>query len=378
MPQKRAKRGSVKVENANGTLRLRFTHSGQRFVISLGLTDTAWHRHLAGERAFKMQRAIEFGEFRPDLIDQFRVQMHCSNQGSSNSTTAETKPLLPLWQQYSEVKRAGKSPATIRQYNWVEGHIQRLPVSDLLQAQAMLDAITKLKPGTQKTLLMEFSACCNWAMNSGLIDLNPFLRAAARVKVPTQGTVKGEIRPFSKAERDAIIAAFKASDDYHHYAALVAFLFFTGARPGEVIPMTWEQIGMTHILFDRTWVYSGKGYQLNRRLKTQISRRFPINAQLRGLIDSWQRGSSDALVFPSVEGKYINWSNFTRRAWKGVLESLPDVEYRKPYQMRHSFISYCREANLPSTTISEWVGNSAATIDSVYARSTYALSVPEL
>jgi integrase len=45
------------------------------------------------------------------------------------------------------------------------------------------------------------------------------------------------------------------------------------------------------------------------------------------------------LVFPSPKGKPISDQNFRKRAWKTVLSKM-GVEYRKPYNSRHTLTSH--------------------------------------
>jgi integrase len=83
-------------------------------------------------------------------------------------------------------------------------------------------------------------------------------------------------------------------------------------------------------------------------------------------------------VFPSPEGKFVDWHNFTNRAWKAVLKSLNKIEHRNAYQTRHTFCSLCREADIPSIQLAKWVENSAQMIDRVYAKPVDRIAVPEL
>ena len=180
--------------------------------------------------------------------------------------------------------------------------------------------------------------------------------------------------------RHSIIEAFKGNRYYSHYAPLVEFLFFTGCRPSEAIALQWKHINHTAITFEQAVIYNGKELVLKNGLKTQQSRRFPINAQLARLLKTIKPETCklDVLVFPSPDGKYVDWHNFTNRAWKSVLKSLVNVEYRNPYQTRHTFCSLCREADIPSIQLAKWVGNSAQMIDRVYAKPVDHIAVPEL
>lgn len=128
-------------------------------------------------------------------------------------------------------------------------------------------------------------------------------------------------------------------------------------------------------------VYAGKrGNVLKKGLKTQEKRKFPINAQLAELLQSIRpaKCEPDALVFLSRKGKILDWHNFSNRAWKSVLASLPEITCRNPYQTRHTFCSLCREENVASIQIAKWVGNSPEMIDRIYARPVDQVQVPIL
>jgi integrase len=206
------------------------------------------------------------------------------------------------------------------------------------------------------------------------------------------GEEEGETNPFTREERDRIIAAFKANRYYKRYAPLVEFLFFTGCRPSEALPLQWKNLKPQVITFRRVLVYDGKKLVIQDRLKTQALRKFSINTQLAEIVAAIkpENCNPESLVFPSPKGKFIDWHNFTTRAWKKILESLsqdkvlPDgevllgIEYRNPYQMRHTFCSLCREGDIASIQLAKWVGNSAEMIDQVYAKPVDRIPVPIL
>ncbi|WP_416676729.1 site-specific integrase [Egbenema bharatensis] len=206
------------------------------------------------------------------------------------------------------------------------------------------------------------------------------------------GEEEEEINPFTREERDRIIAAFQANRYYKGYAPLVEFLFFTGCRPSEALALQWKNVKQQVITFRRVLIYDGKKLVIQDKLKTQALRKFSINPQLAEIIAAIKPENSDpeSLVFPSPKGKFIDWSNFTTRAWAKILASLaqdtvlsngeilPGIEYRNPYQMRHTFCSLCREGDIASIQLAKWVGNSAEMIDRVYAKPVNRISVPIL
>jgi integrase len=53
----------VRVENANGRLRLRFTHNGRRYVVAVGLPDSKVNRLVAQQKAAQIELDIASGNF---------------------------------------------------------------------------------------------------------------------------------------------------------------------------------------------------------------------------------------------------------------------------------------------------------------------------
>jgi integrase len=110
-------------------------------------------------------------------------------------------------------------------------------------------------------------ACCNWAVEEGLIEANPFL--GMKIRVPKGLSEDEDINPFTKAERDLLIATFAEDRYYSHYTNYVRFLFFTGARPSEVIGLQWKHVTKSVIKFRPAVVVSEDGLTLKEGLKTQ-------------------------------------------------------------------------------------------------------------
>lgn len=126
-------------------------------------------------------------------------------------------------------------------------------------------------------------------------------------------------------------------------------------------------------------VISESGLTCKPGLKTQKKRVFPINNRLASFLKSIQpvEKSDAAKVFPSPEGKWIDVQNLGRRAWKGILETLDDVEYRKLYQTRHTFITMALKNGVDVKDLAKMVGNSPEIIYRHYAGQSRELFLPE-
>lgn len=140
---------------------------------------------------------------------------------------------------------------------------------------------------------------------------------------------------------------------------------------------------------------SEAGFTLKQGLKTQAQRRFPLNNQLRDILESIKpiHCQPNDFIFKSKKGGFIDFGDFLNHAWRGyknrhgkqiegiVMQLVRQgvvSEYRVPYQCRHTFITLCIEANIDVKDVAKWVGNSPEIIYKHYAGNKRDLQVPEL
>lgn len=310
--------------------------------------------------------------------------------------SSESLNLLRTWDKYIDFKRPSISPSYLaHQLQATRNHLQKLSDLPGADAVAIRDwAISNLSIDSAKRLISQLSACYSWAKNSKLIEANPFAGMASEIKLPRCKKVNAgerEIEPFTATERDAIIAAFRTNQFCHpftsrnhlhsNYAAYVQFLFYTGCRPSEAIGLQWKNIDFDKriVLFREVVVQSPKGRIRKEGLKTQAFRKFKINDQLREILENAKplSRSAENLVFPAPEGGFIVQDNFRKRVWKTVLQGL-QIEYRVPYQTRHTFITLCLDKGIDAKDIAHWVGNSPEIIYRHYAGSRHSLQVPKI
>lgn len=365
-PTGRASKGSVSILNSNDRLQLRFRYRGKRYYISTGLADTPNKRKLAELKASEIEKDI--------LCERLDLTLEKYQPQSALSTITPVIPikkpkpnLNELWDKYSEFKKPQISPSTyVKDFAKHRNHIAKLPTRSLDEASAIRDyLLANLTPDAAKRCLIQFKACCNWAMEEGLIDTNPF--AAMKIKTSKGATEEQDVNPFSKEERDLIIHTFASARHYSHYTHYVRFLFFTGCRPSEAIGLKWKHITNNVVQFRESVVVSEDGLVLKEGLKTQRKRDFPINSELKAILDEIKptEPNAEALIFTSPKGKFIDHHNFSNRAWKSMLAKCC-IPYRKSYQTRHTFISLCVESHINSTAIRRWTGTSAKMIDNHY------------
>ena len=371
-PTGRITKGSVATIISNNRLQLRFHYAGKRRYLSLGLSDTPINRKFARLKAAEIEQDI--------LKDRFDTTLKKYKSASEQEKTARSTSeeslifnLDELWKKYSEFKRPQVSPSTYtKDFKRHRNHIAALPTRSLNEASVIRDWLLEHKTiNTAKRCLTQIKACCQWSVEEGLIETNPF--ALMKIQVPKGTDDEADINPFTKEERDLIIRTFKSNSYYSYYAPYVQFLFFTGCRPSEAIALQWKHIKSKVIQFRQSVVISEEGLVCKEGLKTQKKRDFPINDELQVILAEIKptRIDMETYVFPSPKGKFIDQGNFSSRAWKSILKQC-NIPYRKSYQTRHTFITMCVEANYNSTLIGRWTGTSAKMIDKHYGATNFA------
>jgi len=377
----KAPKGSVQIKPSNNRLQLVFSFGGKRHYLSTGYPDTPQYRKLAKMKASEIEKDILYERF-DSTLEKYKPKSALSTVTPVTPISTPKPNLAELWGKYVEWKRPQCAPSTMKnQYQAYASYLERLPIHDLDRANEIRDHVLQTIPiNSAKRFIVALNACCNWAVKSGLITENPFYGMASEIKLPKSEKADNDINPFSLPERNQIIEAFKSNRYYKIYAPLVEFLFNTGARPSEVIALQWKHVtsDLKFVSFEQAVTVSEKGLAVKQGLKTQEKRRFPCNAKVQGILSSIkpEDAKPDDLLFPSPEGKYIDFHNFRNRAWKTVLANL-DIIYRKPYQTRHTFITLALENGLDAKDVARLVGNSPEIIYRHYAGNKRELFVPE-
>lgn len=386
--QGKACKGTVQIKNSNGCLQLVFSYGGKRHYISTGFTDIPTNRKVVEMKARQIELDILSGHFDPTLAKYKPESLHST---VTPIFTPISKPkfnvgpsLVELWEKYTDFKRPSLSPSTIaKDFTNVSRCIDRnLPTKTLDGAVTIRDWLVANKSSSAaKRILTQLNACCEWAVKSQLIKLNPFEGMSTDIKIPKGSKEDGDINPFSIFERDQIIAAFQSNQNYKHYASLIEFLFYTGCRPSEAVALQWKHISkdFSSIRFEQAVVISQSGLTCKPGLKTQKRRIFPVNARLANFLKSIKTSkmTSEAKVFPSPEGKWIDVHNLAQRAWKTVLSTLSEIEYRKLYQTRHTFITLALDNKMDVKDVAKLVGNSPEIIYRHYAGQSKEIIVPD-
>ena len=105
----KARKGTVKVENDKGWLRLRFSHGGKRYAFALGVPDTLLNRKIAEAKAQQIELDIISSNFDATLVKYKPEKL--SDDGKAGFLT-----IPELFHRFMEHKAKEVSPKTMEKY----------------------------------------------------------------------------------------------------------------------------------------------------------------------------------------------------------------------------------------------------------------------
>lgn len=362
--RERAKKGSVKVENLRGMLRLVWSRQGRRYYLSLGLRDTPVNRSAAEFKAAIIERDIAAENFDTSL------KRYGARVDGEKITAVE------LIERYMKSRAPYVDPLTIDRMGGLRNHLEshlKSQASEVTESDAVRFCqylTTVHQPVTLSGHVTTLRAVWRWGIKQGLVESNPWLD----IQVKRKG--KRAPRPFTKDEATRIKEAFRRHPRYSHYADYVDFLFSTGCRTGEAIGLRWKDLS-GH--FGTVWF----GEILTRGGRKDEKRKKPRTIGLPPTVQAMlqrrhnDRCQPDDLIFYGVRGGPINSDYFTRSAWADILKEL-GIEYRKPYCTRATLISHAIEAGMNPVDVAYLVGNTPKVIFEHYAGLIRRPQLPDL
>jgi integrase len=356
--QLKSQKGKVKVENDKGWLRLRFTHLGKRYAFALGYPDTVIGWKLAESKAQQIELDILSYNFDPTL-----AKYKPERQAGANQSDVLSVP--GLFQRFMDYKAKGLSAKTMEKYratyNYLVKFFQNKAVDALNESAAEEFAKwqfgKKLSQDQVKRRLEELEACWLWHK----VEQNPWKVVGDRIKVPP----KQKPKPFTREEIQKILEGFGGDRHYKHYLNFVEFLFGTGCRIGEAIGVRWK-----HVTDDCSQVWIGEQITRGNRkaTKTNRARTITLTPKLQAMLLSRKPNKPDpeGLIFTAPKGGALDDHNFRNRPWKNVITQL-GIDYRKPYNTRHTLVSHALDLQMNPVLVAELTGHNVKTLYEHYA-----------
>jgi integrase len=329
-----------------------------------GRNDTPRDRQWVLGKILQIQTDIDAGIFDSSLVKYF-------GENTPVKTFGDYWGGFIQWK--LDTKQIAQTTAKIRFQNTFTNILQ--PMMDHPVNSELIKKLEQLARGgvaksTLKNLYQSLNQLGDYGEINGYWKTNPFkpLTLVNLTHKQTKQLTQQTKIAYSKIEARAIIDYFKMTDQ--DMARLIEFLFLTGARHGEAIALTRENIKPDYILFNCSY---NSAYKItNAATKTKTDRVFPIPPG--GKLDRLLRVNSHTpgLVF-TYRGKQFH-SGTLSKLWRSAIAVLIEQglvkQYLKPYSTRHSFINWQITGGVDIKTIADCVGNSPAAIMKHYLDST--------
>jgi integrase len=352
----------ITIENHDGRYRLRWLYLGKRFTMSCGVPATPTGKAIAKQKAAQIEK---------DLLNDYFDTTLVKYRPKTLGKTATELSCAELFERFTQhrFKDYGLSPGSRSRYTCIKGYLSArldMPahqVGDRTAGNFAAYLSERLSGITAKTYIYLIAASWDWAKGRYHVAAqNPWTGLAVKIKTHQQQRVK----PFTAAEIQAILGAFRSSPHYQHYADFVSFLFGVGCRFGEAAGLQWKHVGDD---FQAVWIGESVSRRHRKSTKTGKSRTVTLSpsvAKILGDRHTAIKPKPDDLVFPSPKGLPIDDHRFRARAWKAILEQCR-IDYRKPYAVRHSVISHALANGANPMDLAEQTGHDKRVLLSTYA-----------
>jgi integrase len=195
------------------------------------------------------------------------------------------------------------------------------------------------------------------AVTWGILDVNP---AKLGVENPQRRPI--EKRPFeSWDEVEAVAARLRGC-----LGPMVIFAAATGLRPGEWVALEQRDLDReARVVYVRRSF--GKGRVKCTKTETSV-RAVPLQAIALAALEQLPAGGPSDLLFPTVNGGYLDLHNFRNRDWKPAQLAAGIEPFRRIYDLRHTFATFALRAGISTFDLSRYMGASLTMIDRHYGR----------
>ena len=360
----RGEKGKVSIEAIDGWLRLRWRVHGKQYALRVGLPDTKANRMVAQSKAHQIYLDVISGNFDPTL-DKYRPP----RQNDCGLVKSVSVSLIDAYEQFCKYKSKQLDPRTYEKYQTLGKQLKAYHQDKELTAIAPEDVegfwnyleelgLEKLTRKGKAVLLAAFG---KWAFEQGLIEDNFWRDVPKWVRLPAPESPK----PFTPEETQKILAAFKSHRYYSYYYPFVLFCFGTGVRLGEAIGLQWKRLSEDCATLE---IVEALSRGVRKPTKTNRSRLFRLARNIAEMLLQHKPANAqpEDIVFTTPRGHAIDDHNFRNRAWITILNE-QQISYRKPYNMRSTFISHALASGMNPMIVSQITGHDPQVMFNHYA-----------
>jgi integrase len=380
---KTGKFGKVKVETFRDKYRLRFSYLGKRYSLTTSdITDEGFKVSCAKAQEINSDILMErfddtLAKYSPERAKALEIL-----------EISKKLTLTNVWDNYKKIKENVVMPST-KKCCWAttERCISSVN-SSLLEIDKAPQFIAALlenySAGTLRPVMGDINAAVNLAVNMKMIDSNPYslVKLPKKIKKPIECYEDNEIKEILEAFYEDTYCSVYSSVKHSYYYYYVSVLALTFARPEEIIALTWNDLKTKG---EKTYIVISKVYSKGfiQTSKTKEIRLFKCNDQLTKLLVEAPRIENEHnLMFPSIQGGYINHGNWSKRYWRPLINGLVKDgkihKYLKPYVLRHSGITRLIRLGFDISTVASLAGNSTEMICKHYLAAHAEINLPSL
>ncbi len=306
-----------------------FMYQGQRCRETLTVKPTKTTLKEASRKREAILHNIAFGKF--EYGDHFPESKNALKLSNNKSALITIKAALENWLNQAS-KRCQAS--TIRDYSSAVyyhlipnfGHLT-LDNFNISHVYAWMDTIS-ISHKRINNVLSPLRQALQDAFFDGVIDKNPmdrFRNLAPQTREPM---------PFNKNEIARILDQLTGQEKN-----LIQFAFYSGLRTSELIGLRWMDVDLNrNLIHIRTAVVRK---QEKTTKTTSGQRTIELLPESKQAIESqlvFTSGSVRVFHDPTTDAQWLGDHILRKRVWIPAL-SKASIEYRNPYQTRHTFAS---------------------------------------
>ena len=282
------------------------------------------------------------------------------------------KTLEELWNAFVEERSISLCPTSLTSdYRQVGKWLTRCPIQDFKEAKKIMMWVLKEKPVlSSRRVAMYLKTMYKWAVQEdvGYLDRNPL----ASFRMPKAPQKDEEIIVIPRNEVDTVLQTLAQKRTYRsvNWSAYTEFMLQTAMRTGEVRALEWKDIKENKILVHQNYTLT---HGLKNSTKTNKKRWVPLNNKCKEILNKLPQ--ENQFIFPWDRVAYQSYfrKKLQPMHQKGLISHL----YR-PYDCRHTAISYWIESGIPVPQVAAWAGNTSEIIFKHYCNTTKEDEMPEL
>ena len=364
------------------TVRLSFTYLGRRWrepekiprgnegVVHEALLG--WEKQCAFVVSAIKAGSFDYSSFFPDSKNLEQVKALLGSQ----ETIYTTKDYLVKWLKTSA--KTNEETTSLENYQIIQNRIPdilNIPITDLTfeHVETMAESWGNITH-TIDNKISPIRCALRLALHDGLIPVNWLEgRHIEGVEVFDPDN-DDDINPFTKQQRSDLLKACKHQQDRN----LFRVLMWTGLRPSEICCLRWTDIDWTKGTIRINKSMPRKASRL-KPPKTKAGKRFVrilpdckfalLSQRQFTYVKGVEEEEQNGVIFHNPNtNKPWNADGKIRDHWIQICK-IAGVEYRKPYQLRHTYASMMIMSGEPIRWLSAQMGHSSVmhTLD-IYSR----------